>query len=172
MSINNRIREALRLKDITHEQVAELLSLNRASVSHQLRAADTDSIKLLVAVKKLTNARYQWLISGELPMDPDEEESISDRLEKLEEALLKKTQVETHKPTPAERKNDTEEWIKNNLNDVTMFLLDNPELLRSLNDQLELGEGIIDVVKKVEKAIPKKKIPAPPTTGRTIKKTR
>jgi len=72
MSINKRIREVLRSKDVTHEQVAELLNLNRASVSHQLRAADTDSIKLLVAVKKLTNARYEWLISGELPPKGDD----------------------------------------------------------------------------------------------------
>jgi len=106
MSINSRVRYVLESKDITHEQVAELLNLNRASVSHQLRGDDTDSIKLLVAVRMLTNARYDWLISGEgealekgtpksfkeavamgLESPPDYRDELPGRLESLENTV-------------------------------------------------------------------------------------
>lgn len=72
MSINQRLREALKTRGITQMRLAEHMGIEpkkgQARISHHLRGKDTDSIGLLVAVHELTDARYEWLISGELPM--------------------------------------------------------------------------------------------------------
>jgi len=70
MSINQRMREALKMRGITQMQLAEHMGIEpkkgQARISHQLRGKDTDSIKLITAVYEMTGADLRWLVTGDV----------------------------------------------------------------------------------------------------------
>jgi transcriptional regulator with XRE-family HTH domain len=107
-SLNNRIKYAMLQSGIQQKDLAERMGFElpkgQARISQQLRGADTDSIKLVEAVAKLTGANLLWLITGhgiefevrkpgsfsgatEIPDDP--EEYVSTRMRAVEESIKK-----------------------------------------------------------------------------------
>lgn len=193
MTINERIRFVLMSKKISQVQLAEHMKFElpkgKARISNQLRGTDTDSIKLITAVFEMTGANLLWLITGS-GKGFDDQAMDETRLRTMDEPLnfIKKFQdkvnsmggidvliellhsnrekalrEDPHKPMPAERENDTKEWIKDNLDYVGAYLLKNPDKKEELLEVLQLAEGVIDI----EKTTQKKKKLTPPT-----KKTR
>lgn len=67
-SLNNRIKYAMQVSGIQQKELAERMGFElpkgQARISQQLRGSDTDSIKLVEAVAKLTGANLLWLITG------------------------------------------------------------------------------------------------------------
>ncbi len=67
MSINQRIRLTLAEQRLNQSDLARKMDVGQTAISNQLRGKDTDSIKLIVAISKLTNTTVGWLITGEEP---------------------------------------------------------------------------------------------------------
>jgi len=186
-SLNNRIKYAMIQSGIQQKDLAEDMGFElpkgQARISQQLRGTDTDSIKLVEAVAKLTGANLLWLITGngkefdertgfaaltEIPDDP--EEYVSTRLRAMEESIKnlqdKINSIGGVEPTPADHENDAQEWKKNNLLNVAEYLLQNPDIKAEFLDALQVLQkgGIIGVIEKT------KGKPTLTSTGRTIKR--
>ena len=64
MNRNDRIKRSLKENRITHDDVGMEMGKTRVNVGVHLTGKECNSVKLLMAVHKLTAANYQWLIDG------------------------------------------------------------------------------------------------------------
>jgi len=153
-SLNNRIKYAMLETGIQQKDLAEYMGFElpkgQARISQQLSGKDTDSIKLVKAVSELTRANLLWLITGS-GKGFDDQAMDETRLRTMDESVnfIKKFQDKINsmggidvllellrsnrekslkdEPTPAEQK-EAEEWIKNNLDYVAHYVLNDPDL--------------------------------------------